>query len=67
MRSVREEIRQTRPFSSVADEGVVTLLRTADTVRRALSEVVAPHGITLQQYNVLRILRGAGPWTWRRG
>ena len=61
MGSVREEIRQTRPFSSVADEGLVTLMRTADTVRRALSEVVAAHGITLQQYNVLRILRGAGP------
>jgi DNA-binding MarR family transcriptional regulator len=61
MRSVKEEIRQSRPFASVADEGVVTLLRTADTVRRALAEIVAPHGITLQQYNVLRILRGAGP------
>jgi DNA-binding MarR family transcriptional regulator len=61
MGSVREEIRQSRPFSSLADEGVVTLLRTTDSVRRALSEVVAPHGITLQQYNVLRILRGAGP------
>lgn len=61
MRSVKDEIRQSRPFATAADEGVVTLLRTADTVRRALSEVVAPHGITLQQYNVLRILRGAEP------
>lgn len=60
MPSVKEEIQQSRPFASLADEGVVTLLRTADTVRRALSEVVAPHGVTLQQYNVLRILRGAG-------
>lgn len=60
MPSVQDEIQQSRPFASVAEEGVVTLLRTADTVRRALSEVVAPHGITLQQYNVLRILRGAG-------
>jgi len=61
MRSVKDEIQQTRPFASAADEGIVTLLRTADTVRRALAEVVAPRGITLQQYNVLRILRGAGP------
>lgn len=61
MRSVKDEIQQTRPFASTADEGIVTLLRTADAVRRALAEVVAPHGITLQQYNVLRILRGAGP------
>jgi DNA-binding MarR family transcriptional regulator len=61
MRSVKDEIQQNRPFASPADEGIVTLLRTADAVRRALSAVVAPHGITLQQYNVLRILRGAGP------
>ena len=60
MTSVGNDIRQSRPFASPEDEGVVTLLRTADTVRRALSEVVAPHGLTLQQYNVLRILRGAG-------
>lgn len=60
MRSVRDEIGQRKPFPSVEDEGVVTLLRTADTVKRSLSRVVAPYGITLQQYNVLRILRGAG-------
>jgi DNA-binding MarR family transcriptional regulator len=36
------------------------LLRTSDLLRRALSQVVDPEGITLQQYNVLRILRGAG-------
>ncbi len=36
------------------------LFRTADHVRRLLASVVEPGGITLQQYNVLRILRGAG-------
>jgi DNA-binding MarR family transcriptional regulator len=60
MGSIRDEIKQKRPFSSAADEGVVTLLRTADPVRAALSTFVEPHGVTLQQYNVLRILRGAG-------
>jgi DNA-binding MarR family transcriptional regulator len=60
MGSIRDEIRQTRPFASAADEAVVTLLGTADRVRTALSAVVEAHGITLQQYNVLRILRGAG-------
>ena len=39
---------------------MVALLRTSDFVRRAVADVVEPHGITLQQYNVLRILRGAG-------
>lgn len=59
--SVADEIRQTQPFPSPATEAVVTLLRTADVLRRSLSRVVEPHGITLQQYNVLRILQGAGP------
>jgi len=61
MGTIREEIRQTKPFASAAEEAVVTLLGTADRVRTALGRVVESHGITLQQYNVLRILRGAGP------
>jgi DNA-binding MarR family transcriptional regulator len=60
MGSIRDEIQQRRPFASSADEAVVTLLATADRVRTRLAQVVEAHGITLQQYNVLRILRGAG-------
>ncbi len=60
MGTIRQEIRQRRAFASVAEEGVVTLVATADRVRDSLSREVARHGITLQQYNVLRILRGAG-------
>ena len=61
MSAIQKEIKQGRPFDSKAAEGLVALLRTTDLVRRVLSEVVEPRGITLQQYNVLRILRGAGP------
>src|SRR5438128_7791686 len=57
---VQEEIRQRRPFPSVAQEAVVALMRTADLVRRHATALLEPHGLTLQQYNVLRILRGAG-------
>lgn len=35
------------------------LLRTADVLRWRLSEVLEPEGISLAQFNVLRILRGA--------
>ena len=38
----------------------MALLRTADLVRRAVGRTLEPYDITLQQYNVLRILRGAG-------
>lgn len=58
--SVQREIKQTRPFVNAASEATVSLLLTADLVRRAVTAVVEPAGITLQQYNVLRILRGAG-------
>jgi DNA-binding MarR family transcriptional regulator len=58
--AVQEEIQQRKPFSSPAEEAVVALVRTADLLRRALTRVVEPQGLTLQQYNVLRILRGAG-------
>ena len=58
-RTIVEELKQTRPFRSRAQEATVALLRTTDMVRRKLSKVVEAEGITLQQYNVLRILRGA--------
>ncbi len=58
--SLQRELRQTRPFRSAAQEAVLALVRTADRVSRDAARVVEPHGITLQQYNVLRILRGAG-------
>ena len=59
--ALQREIRQRKPFRSPTQEAVVGLLRTTDRVRRALAGVVEPRGVTLQQYNVLRILRGARP------
>jgi DNA-binding MarR family transcriptional regulator len=56
-----EEIQQTRPFRSDSQEAALALLRTASVVSRRFARVVEPHGISLAQYNVLRILRGAGP------
>lgn len=42
-------------------QALVGLFRTTDAFRRALARVLEPHGLTGQQYNVLRILRGARP------
>jgi len=58
--ALQDEIKQTRPFRSSAEEVVVSILRTAAVMQRNLAHVVEAHGITIQQYNVLRILRGAG-------
>lgn len=58
--ALAREIKQTKPFGSVGEEAAIGLLRTANVIGRAFGGVVESAGITLQQYNVLRILRGAG-------
>ena len=55
-----EALKRTRPFRSPAHEASLALLRAADALRRVMGQVVGAEGVTLQQYNVLRILRGAG-------
>jgi DNA-binding MarR family transcriptional regulator len=57
--TIKEEIKQTRPFRSRSQEAVIALLRTAHLLRRRFEAVTEREGITSQQYNVLRILRGA--------
>ena len=59
MSPIKDEIQQRRPFRSRGQEGLLSLLRTADQLKRHVAAVVEPHGLTLQQFNVLRILRGA--------
>jgi DNA-binding MarR family transcriptional regulator len=48
-------------FRSLRQEGVISIVHTADVVRRQFARLFEPYGLTLQQYNVLRILRGARP------
>ena len=60
VRRIQEELKQRRPFYSKAQEAALSLMRTADLVRRTVNDIVEPYDITPQQYNVLRILRGAG-------
>ena len=58
--ALQHELRRRGRFESAAHEAVVGLMRTADLVRRQMTALIEPHGVTLQQFNVLRILRGAG-------
>lgn len=59
-RTILEELQQTRPFRSRREELFLAILRSAAVVRRPVAKVVEEHGVSLAQYNVLRILRGAG-------
>ncbi len=58
--SIRERISQ-RAFSGTADQAVVSVLVAADYLDQDLAAVLLPHGITPDQYNLLRILRGVHP------
>ncbi|HXG72092.1 MAG TPA: MarR family transcriptional regulator [Gemmatimonadaceae bacterium] len=61
MTSLRDEIKQRKPFGSVQHEAVLNILRTSNLLTDTFERVIKPHGITGSQYNVLRILRGAAP------
>ena len=54
------ELKQNRPFASMATEALISISRTADYLKGELLDQFKPFDITHQQYNVLRILRGAG-------
>lgn len=57
-----DEIKQSRPFPDRRTEAALSLLRTANLLRRRAETITLTEGLTLQQYNILRILRGArGP------
>jgi len=47
------------PGLDAGASAVTSLLRAADAAARSLEEFFRGHGLTGQQYNVLRILRGA--------
>ncbi len=59
--AIGREIRQTKPFRSKSQEATLGLFRTTDLLRRCFAETLQGSGVTAQQYNVLRILRGAEP------
>lgn len=58
--NLRDEIRQSRPFSSLEQEAFLSLGRTWSLLDHGMAEMLKAHGITPTQYNVLRILRGSG-------
>ncbi|HSP17224.1 MAG TPA: MarR family transcriptional regulator [Thermoanaerobaculia bacterium] len=57
---LKREIKQTKPFSSLQEEVVLSMLRTADQLAVPMTDVLREANLSLSQYNVLRILRGAG-------
>ena len=58
--SLRDQIRKRQPFDSPEQEAFLNLLRTTDWLIRDVELVLKPARLSSTQYNVLRILRGAG-------
>src|SRR3954469_18612709 len=59
--SLREELRQTKPFASLEEEALLSIVRTSAVLMDDFERLLRPYRITSTQYNVLRILRGAEP------
>src|SRR5437870_2877031 len=57
---LRKRIHQQR-FATVQQEALLNLMVAANFVREQSERITRDHGVTLPQYNVLRILRGVHP------
>ncbi len=57
---LQQEIKQSKPFPSLQAEVWLNLSKTSATLMHSLEHGLRPFGLSLTQYNVLRILRGAG-------
>jgi DNA-binding MarR family transcriptional regulator len=60
IKTLRDELKMTRPFKSLEEEALLSIARTAAVIEHAAAEAFRPFELTITQYNVLRILRGAG-------
>ncbi|MEN9958215.1 MAG: hypothetical protein RLZZ474_459 [Bacteroidota bacterium] len=54
---ISEDLKQTK-FNSLTSKAVVNIIFTGNWMMQQTHELLKPYGLTPQQYNVLRILRG---------
>ena len=59
--SVNQRIKQTKGYQSLAHSAIIALQVAGAYWEQRLTELFERHGITYDQYNVLRILRGVHP------
>ena len=57
---LQNDIQQQHPSESLEQEALLNVLRTADVFMQRISAALKLYGLSHSQYNVLRILRGAG-------
>ncbi len=59
--SIETDIKQSTPFKSSYHRVIVNLMYTSNWLAAGQTQLLKPFKLTLQQYNVLRILRGQFP------
>lgn len=60
MSGLAAELKQNKPFTNLKEEAAVSIARTAAVLDHQVSQALKAYALTPSQYNVLRILRGAG-------
>lgn len=60
MASLKTELKKKGPFSSLEQESMLGIMRTSDLLENRMARLLREYGLTMSQYNVLRILRGEG-------
>jgi DNA-binding MarR family transcriptional regulator len=58
---LQDELKQRKPFSSLEQEAMLNVVRTGAVLNDLLEQLLKPFELSVPQYNVLRILRGAEP------
>lgn len=57
---LQQELKKRGPFESPEQEAMLNVVRTSDQMQIRFTRLFRSYGLTPAQYNVLRILRGAG-------
>lgn len=60
--TLQEDLKQTKPFKCVEEEAYLSIVRTAAVLEHGFAQALKRHKLTPTQYNVLRMLRGAGAY-----
>ncbi|MFK8101020.1 MAG: MarR family winged helix-turn-helix transcriptional regulator [Saprospiraceae bacterium] len=57
---IEQAINQTKPFTTAYEKLIVNMIYTSTWLAARQKELLARYSLTMKQYNILRILRGAG-------
>lgn len=60
MSTLKREIKQRKEFRSREEEAFLNVMRTSDHLSIEYARLLRGYGLSQPQYNILRILRGAG-------